>query len=111
MSGPILQVTPGELKAWLDDAERPDPMLLDVREPWEVAICQISGSRAIPMSDLISRWPNLDPEMPTVVICHHGVRSLQVSHFLYRNGFPQVANLRGGVAAWADEVDPSMARY
>ncbi len=111
MSVPILQVTPRELKAWLDDAARPKPMLLDVRESWEVAICQIDGAEAIPMGDLISRWPDLDPDMPTVVICHHGVRSLQVTHFLSRNGFPQVANLRGGVAAWADEVEPSMARY
>lgn len=106
-----MQLTPGELKAWMDEAGRPAPLLLDVREPWEVDICRIAGSKAIPMSELISRWPDLDPDKPTVVICHHGVRSLQVTHFLSRNGFRKIANLRGGVAAWADEVEPSMARY
>ena len=111
MSAQILQVTPGELKAWLDDAARPDPFLLDVRESWEVAICQIDGSKSLPMGELISRWPDLDPEQPTVVICHHGMRSLQVVHFLTRSGFKATVNLRGGVAAWADEVEPSMARY
>lgn len=111
MSLPVHQVTPGELKAWLDDASRPAPLLLDVREPWEVEICRIHGSRSLPMGELISRWPDLDPDLPTVVICHHGVRSLQVAHFLARSGFDQAINLRGGVAAWAAEVDPSMARY
>lgn len=111
MQAAIQQVTPGELKAWLDDPVRPDPLLLDVREPWEVALCRIDGSRSLPMGELISRWPDLDPEAPTVVICHHGMRSLQVVLFLARSGFSRPINLRGGVAAWADEVDPSMTRY
>ena len=111
MQAAIQQVTPGELRAWLDDTGRPAPLLLDVREPWEVAIFRIHGSRSLPMGELISRWPDLDPEAPTVVICHHGMRSLQVAHFLARSGFACPINLRGGVAAWADEVDPSMARY
>lgn len=111
MSASIQQLSPTELKAWLDDPVRSAPLLLDVREPWEVAICSIDGSRSLPMGELISYWPALDPDAPTVVICHHGMRSLQVAHFLARSGFAQPINLRGGVAAWADEVDPSMARY
>jgi rhodanese-related sulfurtransferase len=111
MAARISELSPGELKAWLDDAVRADPLLLDVREPWEVDICRIEGSKSLPMGELISRWPDLDPEQPTVVICHHGVRSFQVAHFLARSGFTSAINLRGGVAAWADEVEPSMARY
>lgn len=107
----VTQLAAPSLRAWLDDAARPRPLILDVREPWEVALCQIPGSLAIPMNQLISRWPELDAGQPTVVVCHHGMRSLQVSLFLARNGFAEVHNLRGGVAAWADEVDPSMARY
>ncbi len=53
----------------------------------------------------------LDPERPTVLICHHGMRSYQVGVFLERAGFDEVFNLTGGVAGWADEVDPHMARY
>jgi rhodanese-related sulfurtransferase len=111
MQAPIQQVAPGELKAWLDDAGRAAPLLLDVREPWEAAICRIDGSRLLPMGELISRWPDLDPDEPMMATRHHGLRSLQVAHFLARAGFAQPLNLRGGVAAWADEVDPSMARY
>lgn len=107
----INQLAPSDLRAWLDDAARPQPFILDVREPWEFAICRITGSVPIPMNQLISQWPELDAQKPTVVVCHHGMRSLQVSLFLARNGFAEVHNLRGGVAAWADEVDPAMARY
>jgi rhodanese-related sulfurtransferase len=108
---PVAQLAPSALRAWLDDPARPRPFVLDVREPWEVAICRIPGSVSIPMNQLISRWPELDAQQPTVVVCHHGMRSLQVSLFLARNGFAEVLNLQGGVAAWADQVDPSMARY
>lgn len=107
----VVEITPGDLSAWLTDASRAAPLLLDVREPWEFDICRIEGSQPIPMTQLISRWPELDPEAPTVVICHHGVRSYQVAHFLTRSGFAQAVNLRGGVAAWAAEIDPEMPRY
>jgi len=57
------------------------------------------------------RVGELDPDKPLVVICHHGARSAQVGYFLERNGFAEVINLAGGVAAWAEQVDPAMARY
>lgn len=108
------QITASELAEWLAAAsrqERPGPVLLDVREPWELEICRLDGVRALPMAALPPRLHELDPEAETVVVCHHGVRSFQVALFLERNGFASVYNLSGGVAAWAEDVDPSMQRY
>jgi rhodanese-related sulfurtransferase len=105
------QITPTELKSWLDDPKRPRPLLLDVREPWEVAICALPGSRHVPMNAIPARAAELDPAADTVVICHHGARSFQVGLFLERKGFARVYNLFGGVDAWARSVDPAMATY
>ncbi len=99
---------PRELKAHLEQAK---PLLLDVREPWEYRIARLEGSRLIPMRDLLSRLHELDAEQETVVICHHGIRSRQVAYVLERYGFKNVINLEGGLAAWAQEVDPAMPRY
>jgi rhodanese-related sulfurtransferase len=105
------QITPAELAAWLADTTRPAPLLLDVREPWEYALCQIDGSQNQPMQTIPATVEQFDEARPTVVICHHGMRSYQVGVFLERAGFDAVFNLAGGVAAWADEVEPGMARY
>lgn len=104
-------ITPQDLRAWLDDAQRPDPVLLDVREQWEVDVCRIPESRHIAMRTIPERVAELDPAAQTVVICHHGGRSMQVAMFLERNGFASVYNLQGGVDGWARQVDPSMATY
>ena len=105
------QIAPSELKAWLDDGARPAPRLLDVREPWEFDICHIAGSQPMPMNSVPMRLAELDPAQEIVVICHHGMRSAQVCAFLAHQGFERVINLSGGVAAWAGQVDPTMARY
>lgn len=105
------QVNPAQLHAWLGDADRPRPVLLDVREPWEYNICRIEGSINIPMQDIPARLQELDDEQALVAICHHGMRSAQVAMFLERQGFKDVTNLSGGVAAWAAQVDPSMPQY
>ncbi len=105
------QITPRQLKAWLDDGARARPVLLDVREPWEHAICGLTGALQLPMNAVPARAQELDPAADTVVICHHGARSFQVGMFLERRGFARVYNLLGGVNAWAREVDPSMAVY
>ncbi len=90
-------------------------MLLDVREPWEVALASISvpgaTTRALPMRDLPARLSELDPAQPVVCICHHGARSAQVVAFLERNGFASAYNLAGGIDAWSRDVDPGVARY
>lgn len=105
------QLAPPDLAEWLADGKRPAPSLVDVREPWELSICSIAGSRPIPMRSIPERAGELPQEEPIVVVCHHGVRSLQVALYLSRLGFSQVYNLQGGIAAWADQVEPAMARY
>ncbi|MCB1929126.1 MAG: sulfurtransferase [Rhodocyclaceae bacterium] len=105
------QLRPGELKAWLDDDKRRPPVLLDVRETNEFEYCRIDGSVLMPMGTVPARMAELDAAAPTVVICHHGGRSMQVAMFLERQGFADVINLAGGVAAWAGEVDPAMPTY
>lgn len=104
-------LTPAELAAWLADAARPAPVLLDVREPWEFQTCHIAGARHLPMNELPARLDELDPDAALVAICHHGTRSLHVAHFLARQGFERVHNLAGGVDAWARSIDPAMPTY
>ena len=87
------------------------PMLLDVREPWEFEKARIQGSQLVPMRSVPDRLHELDPDRETVVICHHGIRSRMVGHFLERQGFNKVINLSGGVAAWARDVDHHMPTY
>jgi rhodanese-related sulfurtransferase len=87
------------------------PFLLDVREPIEFKFCRIDGSQNIPMNEIAAGLEKLDPQQEIVVICHHGMRSAQVATFLLNNGFPKIINLRGGVAAWASEVDKQMPTY
>jgi rhodanese-related sulfurtransferase len=88
-----------------------EPLLLDVREAWEFRICHIDGSQLIPMGQLVNALNTLDPKRETVVICHHGIRSRQVARYLDYQGFENVINLNGGVAAWAQDVDRQMATY
>jgi rhodanese-related sulfurtransferase len=105
------QLPARELADWLADTGRKAPQLLDVREEWEVELCSLPGIRHLPMQQVPSSLDELDREADWVVICHHGVRSMQVAMFLERQGFQAVHNLTGGVEAWATEVDSSMRRY
>jgi rhodanese-related sulfurtransferase len=104
-------ITAPELAAWLADASRAKPVLLDVREPWEFQTCHIEGALPMPMNTVPARLSELDEEASIVCICHHGARSMQVAAFLERNGFTQVTNLGGGVHAWATQVDGAMPTY
>lgn len=105
------QLAVEELKRWLEDSTRPQPVLLDVREAWERAICSLPGSVHMPIGAVPARADELDAAAETVVVCHHGARSAQVAAFLERRGFARLYNLAGGVNAWARRVDPSMATY
>ena len=105
------QVRAKQLAEWLADESRPSPVLLDVREPWEIELCQLAGSQNIPMHLVPVRCAEIDPEQDIVVVCHHGGRSMQVAQFLQNQGFSRVANIAGGIHAWADEVDNTIARY
>lgn len=105
------QLTAAEIRSHLDQTQQP-PLLLDVREPWEYEICRIEGSLLIPMRQIPCQAGELDPERETIVICHHGVRSFSVARYLEAQfGFSNVINLKGGVDAWARDVDPDMATY
>jgi rhodanese-related sulfurtransferase len=99
-----------ELHAWLA-TDRESVQLVDVREPWEVARCLIEGSQAVPMGEIAARLGELDPGRRTVVVCHHGARSMQVAMWLAGQGFGEVINLRGGIDAWARAIDPAMPVY
>lgn len=101
---------PTQLQAWLAAASGP-ALLLDVRETWEYERCRLDGSRLIPLSQLPARIGELDQSRTTVVICHHGVRSLRAAAYLEHCGFEDVVNLSGGIDAWARTVDRGMAVY
>jgi rhodanese-related sulfurtransferase len=103
-------ISPAELRDYLASSNS-EPLLLDVREPWEFRICSIEGSQLIPMGQLPAALNALDPARETVVICHHGVRSRQVAMYLDYQGFDSVLNLAGGVDAWARDVDRQMPTY
>lgn len=88
------------------------PKLLDVREPWEFAVAHIEGSTLMPMGDVPSRaHQQLDPEDRIVVLCHAGVRSMNVTVWLREQGFEKAQSVRGGIDAWSREIDPSVPRY
>ena len=107
----IRQLDARHLHEWIADDGRDPPALLDVREAWEVALCAIEGSIAIPMSEIPGRLHEIDRAREWVVVCHHGLRSQQVAMLLQQEGFPQVHNLHGGIDAWARIVDPGMRQY
>jgi adenylyltransferase/sulfurtransferase len=104
-----VDLTPIEVKGWQDEGR--SFVLLDVRSPEERAICAIDGSTLIPVQQLPQRLAELDPGAPIVVHCHHGPRSLRAVQLLRDSGFERVWNLRGGIDAWSQEIDPSVPRY
>ena len=97
-------------------AARATPLLLlDVREPWEVALAAIdmagASTRSMPMREVPARLSELDAAQPVLCFCHHGARSAQVVAFLERAGFTSAYNLAGGIDAWSRDVDPGVPRY
>ena len=104
-------ITPAQLAAWLADASRDKPVLLDVREPWEWQTARIEGAQHIPMREVPARVGEIERDREVVAICHHGGRSHQVAMFLEKSGFAKVHNLVGGVDAWSRTVDPAVPLY
>ncbi len=111
LNSKVKNLSPEELRGWLRGDGDLQPLLLDVREPWELDICTLPGALAIPMQQIPERIGELDSTRATVCVCHHGVRSLQVAQYLELSGFSQLFNLEGGVDRWARCVDPEMATY
>jgi len=90
---------------------REGALLLDVREPHEVAHCRIAGSQVIPMRQIPESVGDLPRDRLILVHCHHGGRSLRVTQFLRAQGLARVSNVAGGIEAWSLEIDPSLPRY
>jgi len=104
------EITPEEVKRKLDAHEK--FVLLDVRELWEFETSRIDGARLIPMGDVPSRaHQELDPEESIVVLCHHGVRSMNVTVWLRQQGFEKAQSMRGGIDAWSRCVDGKVPMY
>ena len=88
-----------------------EPVLLDVREPWEWAVAHLDGATLLPMGTIVSRRGELDPSAEYLVYCHHGARSATVADWMREQGFGRVTNLAGGIDRWSREVDPRVPRY
>ena len=102
-------ISPQELKDKLH--RREEVNLIDVREPFEHEIAQISGAKLIPLVELPGRFDEIQRDQKVVVFCHTGVRSARAVQLLREEGFPDVLNLEGGIEAWSHEVDPAVPRY
>ena len=105
----VTEVSATELKRRLDAGER--LCVLDVREPWEVAIASLPGSVHIPLNQIPLRLKELDADSDIIVMCKVGGRSRRAAEFLARSGFAKVANLSGGIDAWTADVDPTLPSY
>ncbi len=103
------EINADELKARLDRGDK--LFILDVRNPPEFDICRIPGSVLIPLPELPGRLDELDPDREMVVHCKSGMRSAKAIQFLKQHGFQRLSNLKGGILAWADRVDPKMPKY
>lgn len=107
-----LEITPGEVQRRLHSGEK--LALVDVREPSEFQLARIPGAELIPMRTVPAELSRLDAqaeETPLIVICHHGVRSLNVVHWLREQGVAACQSMAGGIDRWSLEVDPAIPRY
>src|SRR5581483_2663764 len=106
---PIPTISVRDLKRKLDAKEK--FVLVDVRENFEYDIARIPGAKLIPLGELPSRMSELDSADEIVLHCKSGVRSAKALKLLREAGFAKLANVEGGITAWADEVDPSVPKY
>ena len=104
----IQDLTPNEFKDYLVDDE---VTLVDVREQWEFDICQIKGAILIPLGEIAESYVNLNKDSKVALYCHSGIRSMHVADFLLSKGYQSLANLQGGIDAWAQEIDTTVERY
>jgi rhodanese-related sulfurtransferase len=104
------EITASELKAQMDAGA--DIQLIDVRQPDEYAFARIEGAKLIPLGEIIARMNEIDPNRDTVIHCKMGGRSARAIEALQRSGYEgNLMNLAGGITAWSNEVDPSVAKY
>jgi rhodanese-related sulfurtransferase len=105
----VREISALELKSRRDRGEQ--PLVIDVREDWELQLARIPGVVHVPMSQIPARLSELSRDQETIVMCHAGGRSLRVAHFLANQGFTNVANLSGGISAWSQQVDATVPLY
>ena len=105
----IQEINPIEAAARQNQSSK--TVFLDVREAPELAICHIEGAQHVAMSELTTQFTAIPQDRPVIVFCHHGMRSRQVIQFLQSQGYDNLINLEGGIHAWAQEVEPTMATY
>ena len=105
----VNEISPSELKARREAGT--GPLVVDVREKWELEVASIPDVLHIPMGEIPGRLGELESDREIVVMCRSGGRSMQVAQFLARNGFRLVANLTGGILAWSRDVDPTIRAY
>ncbi|WP_088280680.1 rhodanese-like domain-containing protein [Ideonella sp. A 288] len=109
------QLPVASLHAFIRGAAGSRPVLLDVREPWELALARLdlpgTPTVHIPINDLPGRLDELDPAQPILALCHHGMRSMHCVAYLLQQGYADVYNVAGGIDAWSIQVDPSVPRY
>jgi rhodanese-related sulfurtransferase len=105
----VEEISVEELKAMVDAGTA--PLVIDVREGWELDISRLEFARHVPMGEVTARLGELDPQSPLVVMCRSGGRSLQVCVYLEKHGFRSVSNLAGGILAWGERIDPSLRPY
>ncbi len=107
------QISPAQVAEWAGQQTQ-RPVLLDVREGWEVQTASARPAELdfvhMPMQTIPARLSELDPGRPIACLCHHGGRSMQVAHFLASHGY-QVVNVAGGIHAWSAQVDPAIPVY
>ena len=115
----MMSIHPSQLDQWLASAQQStpeqSPVVLDVREPWELQTASVSAPGfeliPMPMRSVPARYLELDRNRPIACLCHHGARSAQVVHFLMQQGFTQTVNIHGGINAWSHERDPAVPVY
>ena len=105
----VKSATPAEIKARLDAGDTLE--LIDVREPEEIEIAAIEGARVLPMSRAAAWIDHLPGDRELVIVCHHGMRSMQVAMALAQRGHQNITNLTGGIHLWSTQVDPNIPRY
>ena len=110
MNTTIIDINPLELSEMLKNRAG-DFTLLDVREDVEVELCSIPSFTQIRLSEIPTRYTELDPAKETIVYCKAGGRSLDAARFLASKGFTDVKNLAGGILKWATDVDPTIRKY
>lgn len=106
----IDEISATDLKRRMDAGE--DIQLIDVRQPEEWAFARIEGSKLIPLGEILNRMGEIDPKRETVLHCKAGMRSARAVEALQRAGFTgDLKNLKGGITAWSNEVDPKIPKY